>query len=326
VQSLRGKPAEALRTLEPALAFFAQHKYRKFELTALSIAARVYQDLDDIPKARELASQGLKEAEATGDDSKLSLALNSLAAQATVLGSLPEALTLRERAEAIHRRQNDTLLLPYDLTNRAELLIRLGRFDDASAALAEVDAGVAKNVESYVGRQRRVAFLRALFATLSNQLAQASTLIKAIPASASPSPTSALVSDMERYVEAKSGHRTAPSFESPVQSTEPATDRERQYWIAAAAVARGDGRAALAAAAIGLERASKIGNDELAWRLAAIGAAAARIVGDQEQERALKVRAIAFRKRLRTSWGIQATRYEQRPDLVELRKASQLED
>lgn len=326
VQSLQGNPAEALKTLEPALAFFKQHKYRKFELTALSIAARVYQDLDDIPKARELASQGLKEAEATGDDAKVSLALNNLAGQATVLGSFPEALTLRERAEAIHRRQNDMLLLPYDLTNRAELLMKLGRFEEASTALAEVEAGAAKKLESYVGRQRRVAFLRALSATLSNQLAQASALIKAIPESASPSPTAALASDMQSYVEAKQQHRTAPSSQGPMQATEAATDRERQYWIAAAAVAGGDGRAALAAASTGLEQAAKIGNDELAWRMAAIGAAAARMVGDREQQRALTTRAIGFRTRLRTSWGTQATRYEQRPDLVELRKASELED
>jgi hypothetical protein len=60
--------------------------------------------------------------------------------------------------------------------------------------------------------------------------------------------------------------------------------------------------------------------------MAAVGAAAARMVGDREQQRTLKTRAIAFRTRLRTAWGTQAARYEQRPDLVELRKASELED
>src|SRR4029078_600120 len=32
VQSQRGKPAEALKTLQPALEFFEQHKYRNLEL------------------------------------------------------------------------------------------------------------------------------------------------------------------------------------------------------------------------------------------------------------------------------------------------------
>ena len=91
-QSSRGKPADALKTLQPALEFFKQHRYRTFELTALTVAAGAYQDLDDIPKAREIADRIVKGAEATGDESRLARAINNLAGQAAVLGSFPEAL------------------------------------------------------------------------------------------------------------------------------------------------------------------------------------------------------------------------------------------
>ena len=101
---------------------------------------------------------------------------------------------------------------------------------------------------------------------------------------------------------------------------DPATARERQYWIAAATLARGDKHAALTAATAGLEQAKKIGSDELAWRLAAIGCAAARGEGDREQHRALRAVAVAALARLRASWGDHVRRYEQRPDLTELRK------
>ena len=325
LQSTQGKNAEALQTLQPALAFFKQHKYRNLELTALSIAARAYQDLDDIPKARELAGQGLKEAEATSDDYLLSVALNNLAGQATVLGSLPEALALRERAEAIHRRQRDALQLPYDLTNRAEVLIKLGRFEEAETALAEVDAGARDKLVAYVGRERRVAFLRALSATLSNRLPQASVLIKAIPASPTPSPTAALASALDRYIQAKQGRTTPAAPDHTLEPTDPATARERQYWIAAAALARGDTRGSVAAATAGVQQAARIGNDELAWRIAAIGAEAARLAGDREGRRTFRDLAIAARARIRASWGEHVRRYEQRPDLSELRKASELE-
>ena len=325
VQSQRGKPAEALKTLQPALEFFEQHKYRNLELTALTVAAGAYQDLDDIPKARELANEIVKGAEATGDDSRLAPAVNNLAAQAGVLGSFPEALALRERAENIHRRLGDTLLLPYDLTNRAELLIKLGRFDEASKVMGEVDAGVAKKIDSYMSRVRRIAYLRALSATLNNQFAQANSLIAAVPKSATPNPTSTLVSALDRYSHAKLGHRVDLSDE-PMERGDPATGRERDYWLAATALARKDMRSAITTATSTIERAKKIGNDELTWRAAAVGAAAARAVGDREQERAFKALAVESRARLRTSWGTQARRYEQRPDLVELRKASELED
>ena len=325
VQSARGKPADALETLKPALAFFKEHKYRNFELTALTIATRAYQDLDNIPKARELANEVVKEAEASGDESRLAPALNNLAVQATILGSLPEALTLRERAETIHRRLGDTLLLPYDLTNRAELLIKLGRFDEASKAMDEVDAGAAKKFDSYVSRVQRVAYLRALSATLNNQIAHARTLLAAIPRPSAPNTTSALTSALDRYIQAKQGRR-AESSDNTLEPTESATGREREYWTAATALARRDIPRAIAAATTAIDHAKKIGNDELTWRTAAIGVAAARALGDAERERALRTVAVDSRGRLRTSWGTHVTRYDQRPDLIELRKASGLED
>jgi len=326
VQVSQGNAAEALKTLEPALAFFKEHKYRNFELTALSIAARIYQDLDDISKAREVARQSLKEAEATGDDSPLSLALNSLASQAAVLGSLPEALALRERAEAIHRRQRNTTLLPFDLTNRAELLIRLGCLDEASTALGEVDEGIAQGLEAYVSRRQRVAFLRALAATLSNRLSDAAALLKGMPKDPADSPAAMLAPAIARYIRNRQ-QQPEPSFPEHAQTRDDlATARERQYWTAAAALARGDSQGALAAAAAGVQQAAKIGNDELAWRNAAIGSIAAARVGDVQQAHALKAEAAAARARLRAAWGTAAGRYEQRPDLIALRKASELED
>jgi hypothetical protein len=218
------------------------------------------------------------------------------------------------------------LLLPYDLTNRADLLIRLGRFEEAATALAEVDEGVSKRLEAYVSRQSRVAFLRALSATLSNQLPQAAALIKVVPKSQPSSPTATLTLVIDRYVRAKQARASSVSPDGAMAATDPATDRERQYWTAAAALAEGNARGALAAALAGTERATKIGNDELTWRIAAIGSAAARKAGDVEQQRALRGLAVAARARLRAAWGANVRRYEQRPDLIELRKASELED
>ena len=206
LMSSRGaNPAEVLQTLEPALAFFKEYKYRKFELTALLVASRAYKDLDDMPKARALAEQGLREAKATGNDYQLAIAANNLAFQATALGSLPEALSLREQAEAIHRRQHDATQLAFDLTNRAELLICLGRFEDAEALLTEVDGGARKGIEAYVPRQRRVAFLRALMATVANRFADASARLDAIPPGPPSSTTSIIASAIKEYVAARQG-------------------------------------------------------------------------------------------------------------------------
>ena len=52
------------------------------------------------------------------------------------MGLLPDALATRERLEAIHRRPAGSCrAFAYDLPNRAELLIRLGRADEAEVPL-----------------------------------------------------------------------------------------------------------------------------------------------------------------------------------------------
>ena len=50
-----GQPAAALKTLQPPLDFFKQRRFRRYELTALSIASRANERLDDIPRAHVLA-------------------------------------------------------------------------------------------------------------------------------------------------------------------------------------------------------------------------------------------------------------------------------
>ncbi len=102
----------------------------------------------------------LAAAEAVKDESQIAIAANNLASVTATLGHYPEALRLRERAEAIHRRQGDQASLPYDLANRADLLIRLGRGDQAAAALDEIDKGIAAGLPAYKSRARRLTFLR----------------------------------------------------------------------------------------------------------------------------------------------------------------------
>ena len=76
--------------LTPALEYFKEHNYRRYELTALTIASRAYQQLDDIPRAHAMATDVLKVAETMQNDVQVALALGNLALQATTLGSLPK--------------------------------------------------------------------------------------------------------------------------------------------------------------------------------------------------------------------------------------------
>jgi hypothetical protein len=103
----------------------------------------------------------------------------------------------------------------------------------------------------------------------------------------------------------------------PPDADDPAS-RERQYWLAAAALQRGDASAAAAEAARGLTLLGDRANDELRWRLAAVAAVAARQQGDQAAATRLSADARAASDRLRTTWRTDLDTYERRPDLAEL--------
>ena len=312
--------AQALALLDGVLPFLREKRYRRHELTALTITALAYEGLGKLDEARRIASEVLSVAQAIGDETQEAVAASSLASITTALGLFPEALRLRERADAIHRRQNDKALLPYDLTNRADLLIRLGRHDDAAALLKEMEAGIAAGVDSYIGRRRRVTFLRAFEAVTLLRCEAALPLLQALESDTrATDPAATLVPAIRRFCEAYAGRRSSPVAGVPARADKTSA-RERQYWLAAAALRRGDAPAAAAEANRGFELLGEIPNDELRWRLAVIGSTAARQRGDGAGAARMADMAREAAARLRTTWKHDADRYERRPDLVDLRK------
>jgi tetratricopeptide (TPR) repeat protein len=313
------RPQDALATLKPALEFFSRHRYRTYEITALLIASRAYQGLDDLKQAHDLASAAMKEAEITKDDSNVGVALGNLAVQAAVLGSLPEALALRDRAEAIHRRQHSVVTLPFDLTNRAELFIMLGRPTAAATALAEVEAGIQQKIDVYVRRRRRVLLLRALSAAVANNFQEAERVTRLIPSEVGATDSASVLGPaILDYALAKQRKRSGVVVAESPTAAAPGLARERLFWLASSALARGDARVAFAVASRGVQLASRVGNDELQWRLAAIASIAGRKLGQAEDYRVYRAKAVEAHERLGKSWGAALREYDARPDLTAL--------
>ena len=164
VRRLQLKPEEALKIVEEVLPFVRKNNYRRFELFGLLIEARAHDQLGQLEQARQMSAAVLAMADSLHDQARAALAAALLAKVNTSLGNLHEALPLRERAEAIYRQTGDQGALPYALASNADLLIRLGRLDAANRVLSELEAGIAKRLEAYVGRARRASFLRGFAA------------------------------------------------------------------------------------------------------------------------------------------------------------------
>ena len=324
VYERRNRPSEALTLLAEVLPFVKSGHYRRHELTALSVAALARQRNGQLDEARRLAVEALAVADGIGDELQAAIAASSLASVTTALGDLPEALRLRERADAIRRRQGDKAALPYDLTNRADLLIRLGRGAEAKALLAEVDAGIAAGIGSYVGRKRRATLLQAFAAVTELRCADALPLLEQLEAGGPKTDSAAVIGPgLRHFCEARAGRRSAGTIQEPAGTPDQIAASEQHYWIAAAALQRGGAAAAAAGADRGIALLGDLPNDELRWRLAAIGAAAARQRGDHTAAARLTAVSRDAIGRLRVTWKTDLDAYERRPDVVDLIKKEQ---
>ncbi len=323
IRTEQQRPRDAVALAEQALAFLRPNRYHRYELYGGSILSRAYEQLDDLERARATSAGVLAAAEAVGSDAQVAVALSHLASLATSLGRLPEALPLRERAQGIRRSQRDASALPYDLANRADLLIRLGRLEDARAPLAELQAGIDAGIDSYVGRATRLRFLRGWAAAAGGHAAEAvRTLVALEPFAPDGSSVGALAPAVYAFALASVGQASAAERAEQVatgREVAPVFARERQYWLAAAALQRGDARLALARAEQGLTALGARANDELRWRLAAVGAAAARQVAAPEAETAMTATMRQALDGLRANWAGELGPYAQRPDFAALR-------
>ena len=325
VRRLQLRPQESLKIVDDVLPFVRKNNYRRFELLGLLIAARAHDQLDQLEQARQMQSAVLTMAESLNDQRGIALAAADLARVHTTLGNLHDALPLRERAETVFRQIGDQTSLAYALANHADLLIRLGRLDAANRLLSELEEGIAKKLEAYVGRTRRVAFLRGLAATAALRCDDAQRALAGVVAQPDNTDTAALVTPaLTAFCDAKRGRKSAAPM-SPVPSGAAPTDvAERDYWLALAAVAGGDARNTRTVAEDGLAGLGSRTHDELRWRLKALAAIGAKDGGDEPHAAATLQEARATLARVRQALAKDATAYDARPDFVYLNKRAGL--
>lgn len=323
-----GRAEEAIAAAREPLDFFQSNRYRRYELTALSIMSRAYEGLGRFPEARAMAEQSLRTATEVKDDIQISEALENLGGQSNATGHLPQALDYRTRGLEIHRRQNYLAALPFDLVNRADLLIRLNRHAEGAALLDEIDAGVATKGDAFLPRQRRARVLRAVSAAIQQRQNDVVRYARdfPLPADGQPDPNSQLATVLLQYASALTGGRgnAAAPGAPPAGLTTSVMGRELRYWDLAGRLAHNHMRGALAGAEETVASNGATVSYEFEWRVAAIGAAAARALKDVERERSFRERAQRALDRLRMEWKSDVASYEARSDLSELRRMAGL--
>jgi tetratricopeptide (TPR) repeat protein len=316
------KPQEALQRIGDVLPFLRDNQYRRLELTALSISSRARQRMDMLDAARRDSVDVLAIAEKLRDEERIALAVSNLASITTSLGDLPAALALRERAEGLRRRQKDASTLPYELANRAELLIRMGRSDDASPLLGELDREIEAGRWNTPRLANFVSYLHALAGATSLHCESALRAVARLtPDENRGNMARTLGAGIQAFCAAHAGRR----IDAETRADAP-TDvlREQCYWLGLAALSTRNAALAAAEAERGLKLLGTVPDHELAWRLAAIGAAATRAGTGIKARTDFLERARTELGDLRQQWQTHVQRYVDRPELRVLRSRAAL--
>jgi tetratricopeptide (TPR) repeat protein len=319
-----GAYAEALRLAAEPVKFFAEGHFVRNEAEGKTIMARAYEGLENYGEASRLAAEVVKTGESTADEGLVSGSLDLEASQLTKKGQLADALASRVRLEAMHRANKDSAWLAFDLTNRAELLILLGRGRDAGEPFAEIAQGAASKIQAFVDRAARVSLLRALLACTDLRFVDVEPLANAAGAGATDKATALYATVLREYSRARLGtSRTPPQAiaDWARASSSAVTRRELSYWIAQTLLARGQHALAYSAASAALAEPGAQGNAELGWRLAAVAALAAKGRAASTDGASMSARASTNVRDLTAAWGAaHADMYFARPDLQALRK------
>ena len=323
VRLIQHREQDAIDLIDAELPFLQASRYRRTEFEALAIKARWLQSLDKLDQARTSMASLLSVAETTKNEAEIAQSAGDLSSVTAALGGYPEAVRLRERVIAIRTQQGDKETLPFHYANLTDLLIRLGRTRDADRLLSEIEANVSTRTE-YESFGGRAAALRVLLLATTLRCDGVLALVMRVQKDDnSPASARTLAPVVGAFCDSR-GKRPGAAFQTPAPTADRTLLRERHYWIALAALERGDAAAAMTEIKQGLALLGDLSNDELRWRLAAVGAVSARITGDEKAMTDLTAAAKAALGRVRSTWNADFQTYVQRADLIYLRKRSGL--
>ena len=152
----------------------------------------------------------------------------------------------------------------------------------------------------YVLRSSRVNLYRGLAAAVSLRCPEALAALASLrPAPDYPGVIGPAVVAFCRARLRLASMRTAADALPPESK---ALEREQYHWLGRAALERGEARAALNEAERGLAVLGRLPNDELRWRLAAIGAVASSLLKDETRRRSFAEIANSAFDRLERAW------------------------
>jgi len=320
----QNKPDEVIQYVEPALAFYQQGGFRTEAFQCLALIARANLRKGNHAAAQASHEQLLQLARETNDQSLLALAHAERGSALVREEKFVEALDHLNQAYSLYSSQGIQRSMGYNLVNRANVLVRLGRFDEARGLVQQATA-IAEKPGSQLRRlsiesKLVLAEMALLQGDYRDARSRAETVLEEAGKDFEDSATGAklVIGLAQSYGGATAAGKqvAAEVVEAAKHLNDPAQLGTAQLVLAEATLLAGDSGAASAQAIEAAGVFARLGQVASEWRALAIAAQASHHSGDKTRAREYAVRAKDLLSSLEQRWGREHYQsYMRRPDV-----------
>jgi tetratricopeptide (TPR) repeat protein len=313
---------EGLQMAQHALEYFQQENYPRLAATCLSHIGRAYRRKGDYAAARQALSQKLELARQSNSQPAIADSHVELGALLLEHEQLPTALGEYENAVSLYGPTN-SFLVAFCNANRAKILARLGRYDEAQQLLDELFKVTSESKGAFLQLVPELHLIKAEMSLSKKDLAQAAASAnEAIKTGGAKSDAAIQAQYILGLIKAGSGagKDAQKLFDDAIKAASNTGDfnLHSQALLAGAEAAwkGNDAQTALSLATQAQQRFARGEQLESEWRAWIIASRASQQLGDTNRAEEMMRNAQNTRSALEQQWGADAFKqYASRPDI-----------
>ena len=308
---------EGLQMAQQALQFFQQENYPRNAFLCLTHIARAYRRKGDYAAAQQALNQKLELANQSQNQGSIADTHVELAAVLLEQEQLPAALEQYEKATELYGSTND-FLVAFCNENRAHILARLGRYEEAKQLLDELFKSQATLVGLVPDLHRNRAEMELIQGDLPKAVADSNEAIKTAGQKSNTIIQAQYILALAKAVSAKNEARTLcdDALKATLDGGDFALHSRALLACAEVALKGKDAQTALTLATQAQERFARGTQLESEWRAWAIASRASTELGHSDIAQEQRRNAETTRSTLERQWGAEAfKKYAARPDI-----------
>ena len=323
-------PDEGIPYLEQALPFFQQNGYRKEEMQSETLLGQAYDLKGNYTEALKAFGEQLRIATQLNNQIQIGLSHKGLGTALAHQEKYSEALDHFQQSYSIYNTVGNKLYAGYNLISRADVLWRLGRYEDARASLSQASSLAEQPDGKFKQLWGRLYVVRAPMALSEGLYSKA--IADGQQAMSRDNSTTKHPSIESQYTvglaQSLSGLRDVglktceDAAAQASRSGDPRLIAGAQLALAEAMLLSGKPEPALTVAKAAQQLFERSGQLESEWRAWLFIGTAEHQLGDNPSARASLLRADASLSSLEQRWGDEYYKaYIARPDIREYRAA-----